>query len=285
MSMKLMALAMDVKVGNPLRKLVLLKLCDNANDQGECWPSFQHIADQCEISKRSAINHVQALKEDGFLKVEPRFKDGEKISNLYLIDLGKKYKKVNENLGEGSAGGALPPSAADATGGAGDSLPSAGGALPPSAGDAHRTSHSFESVNEPVITKKKFPDWFLDLLNRYPPRAGSNDKHKAFRAVSARLKEGATIENLIAAVDRYRLFVVANGRINTEFTMQASTFFGPGGHIENLWSIPNAANQFPIGAGAGFRKLGHADQTRADAREALERLNGSLGDFVVHPPG
>ncbi|ECG5516286.1 helix-turn-helix domain-containing protein, partial [Salmonella enterica subsp. enterica] len=45
MSMNLMAKAMSIKVGNPLRKLVLIKLADNANDEGECWPSYQHIAD------------------------------------------------------------------------------------------------------------------------------------------------------------------------------------------------------------------------------------------------
>ncbi|HIA8111342.1 TPA: helix-turn-helix domain-containing protein, partial [Escherichia coli] len=36
MSMSLMAKAMNIKVGNPLRKLVLIKLADNANDNGEC---------------------------------------------------------------------------------------------------------------------------------------------------------------------------------------------------------------------------------------------------------
>ena len=50
MSMNLMAKAMNIKVGNPLRKLVLIKLADNANDNGECWPSYQHVADQCELS-------------------------------------------------------------------------------------------------------------------------------------------------------------------------------------------------------------------------------------------
>ncbi|EFG1265016.1 helix-turn-helix domain-containing protein, partial [Escherichia coli] len=55
MSMELMVKAMKIRVGNPLRKLVLIKLADNASDQGECWPSYQHIADQCEISKRSVM--------------------------------------------------------------------------------------------------------------------------------------------------------------------------------------------------------------------------------------
>ncbi|MBE8614898.1 primosomal protein I, partial [Morganella morganii] len=35
MSMILTARALQIKTGNPLRKLVLVKLADNANDQGE----------------------------------------------------------------------------------------------------------------------------------------------------------------------------------------------------------------------------------------------------------
>lgn len=40
MSMELMVRAMKIKVGNPLRKLVLLKLADNANDQGSAGQRF-----------------------------------------------------------------------------------------------------------------------------------------------------------------------------------------------------------------------------------------------------
>ena len=68
--MSLMAKAMGVKVGNSLRKLVLIKLADNANDKGECWPSYQHIADQCECSRTAVRNHIDALEEmDGIEKV------------------------------------------------------------------------------------------------------------------------------------------------------------------------------------------------------------------------
>ena len=68
MSMLLMAKAMSIKVGNPLRKLVLIKLADNASDTGECWPSHQHIADQCEISRRSVITHIEGFVRLGYCK-------------------------------------------------------------------------------------------------------------------------------------------------------------------------------------------------------------------------
>lgn len=139
MSMGLMVAAMKIRVGNPLRKLVLLKLADNASDLGECWPSYQHIADQCEISKRSVMNHITALCDAGLLRKEIR-KGGPKgnSSNVYFLTLD---------------GGAPPaPGVVQEIhqGGATDTPPSAGNSLGGSAGAAPRTSHSSESVKEPV---------------------------------------------------------------------------------------------------------------------------------------
>lgn len=87
MSMELMVQAMKVKVGNPLRKLVLLKLADNASDQGECWPSYQHIADQCEISRRSVMNHINALCLSGLMIKETRTGPKGNTSNFYRLTL------------------------------------------------------------------------------------------------------------------------------------------------------------------------------------------------------
>ncbi|WP_095093867.1 helix-turn-helix domain-containing protein [Pseudomonas sp. Irchel 3A5] len=139
MSMTLMVAAMKLRVGNPLRKLVLIKLADNASDVGECWPSYQHIADQCEISKRSVMNHITALCATGLLRKEIR-KGGPKgnSSNVYFLTIdggATPAPGVVNQVHQGSAGDS-PPSAADSLGG--------------SAGGAPRTSHSSESVNEPV---------------------------------------------------------------------------------------------------------------------------------------
>lgn len=140
MSMTLMVAAMKLRVGNPLRKLVLIKLADNASDVGECWPSYQHIADQCEISKRSVMNHITALCESGLLRKEIR-KGGPKgnSSNVYFLTLdggAPPAPGVVQKIHPGSAADA-PPSESAALGG--------------SAGAAPRTSHSLEPVMEPVI--------------------------------------------------------------------------------------------------------------------------------------
>lgn len=90
MSMTLMAKAMAIKTGNPIRKLVLIKLADNANDSGECWPSYKHIADHCECSKSAVRDHIDALISMGLLVKEnrPGVKNGKgNASNLYCMNL------------------------------------------------------------------------------------------------------------------------------------------------------------------------------------------------------
>ncbi|EGM8230035.1 helix-turn-helix domain-containing protein [Escherichia coli] len=124
MSMNLMAKAMNIKVGNPLRKLVLIKLADNANDNGECWPSYQHVADQCEVSRSTVKSHIRALEEMGLLKREFRRKGELNQSNVFYLTLDNAQQIQPESCGAGAALG--------------------GGA-----GAAPRTYHSFEPVNEP----------------------------------------------------------------------------------------------------------------------------------------
>ena len=89
MSMLLMVKAMNAKVGNSSRKLVLIKLADHANDKGICWPSHDHIAEQCEMSKRTVIRHIEELEKQGLIKVVQRKREGEAFNktNLYYLSL------------------------------------------------------------------------------------------------------------------------------------------------------------------------------------------------------
>lgn len=137
MSMNLMAKAMSIKVGNPLRKLVLIKLADNANDEGECWPSYQHIADQCEVSRSTVKSHIRALEDMGLLKREFRRKGELNQSNVFYLTLDNAQQ--------------IPPE----SGGAGDDRGGAGADLGGGAGADPRTYHSFEPVKEPLERKKK----------------------------------------------------------------------------------------------------------------------------------
>ena len=137
MSMLLMVEAMKLKVGNPLRKLVLIKLADNASDKGECFPSIAYIAEQCEISERSVQNHIKQLEVDGLLKIESRkSENGLNKSNIYYLNF--------------SGANAAPYGANGSISGA-NAAPSGESPAPvDGANAAPITSHIIEPVKEPV---------------------------------------------------------------------------------------------------------------------------------------
>ncbi|WP_440866685.1 helix-turn-helix domain-containing protein [Symbiopectobacterium purcellii] len=151
MSMSLMAKAMNIKVGNPIRKLVLLKLADNTNDKGECWPSYQHIADHCECSKSTVRDHIDALEKAGLLVKENRTgtNNGKgNASNVYYLKLDNPMPTTS-----------TPPVPGNGT-------PMPVGGTPPVPTGGTRTSHSFEPVIEPV---KNIPLPLADKKNKFDP--------------------------------------------------------------------------------------------------------------------
>ena len=105
MSVRLMVQAMSTKVGNPLRKLVLIKLADNANDDGICFPSYQYIADVCEISKASARNHIDDLINMGFVTKKARKNKDGSSSNLYILHLENGMPADSTGMPADSTGG------------------------------------------------------------------------------------------------------------------------------------------------------------------------------------
>jgi hypothetical protein len=94
MSVKLMAKAweMDLSQGE---KLVLLALCDHANDDGVCYPSQEYLAQKCSMSPRSLIDQINKLKKYGILTAERRQKSGGRLANLYVINLDNFSQSAN----------------------------------------------------------------------------------------------------------------------------------------------------------------------------------------------
>lgn len=146
MSFTQMAKAKPIKVGNSGRKLVLMMLADISDDSGRCFPSYQHLADVCEMSRRSVITHISKLEEDGYLKVTHRKLKGELLnsSNIYHLIL-KSAANTDETCGENSA-----------LGGEMVSLGSENSALGGSENSAPITYHSSYPIKEPIKTKARF---------------------------------------------------------------------------------------------------------------------------------
>lgn len=165
MSMELMVKAMKTKVGNPLRKLVLIKLADNASDQGECWPSYQHIADQCEIARSTVKAHIRELEKAGLVRREFRRNGELNQSNLFHLNLW------------GGAAAALGGGAAENLGGAAEN-PGGGAAAAP------RTSHLSEPVKEPKPMCTSVADGFEIFWKLYPKKKSRKDALKAWNKLN-----------------------------------------------------------------------------------------------------
>lgn len=66
-----MTVAFKAKVTST-QKLVLLALCDCANDQGECYPSVTLLEEKCSLSDRAVQKAISELEQDGYLSREIR---------------------------------------------------------------------------------------------------------------------------------------------------------------------------------------------------------------------
>nr|WP_281959208.1 helix-turn-helix domain-containing protein [Enterobacter mori] len=277
MSMSLMVQAMKARVGNPLRKLVLIKLADNASDTGECWPAVATIAYECEISSRSVQTHIRQLVKDGFVRVEERRdSSGVNRSNIYHLTFNNEgennapYQKQAQKQGAGAA-----PYGANGAGGEGEGCapPGANGAEGEGEGAAPRISQLLDPVNElkdpplppkgKVNRKNKIMEYSPEFENAwaaYPRRAGGQDKAGAFKAWSARIREGVSIQAMLDGTRRYADFIVATGAVGTQYVKQAKTFYGPSNFFLEAWGKPELQRARPGGISvpdknipAGFR--------------------------------
>ncbi len=66
------------------QKLVLLKLADNANDDGVCWPSQKTLAAECAMGERTVNRKIAELEASGYLVIRRR---GKRKSNVYTLQV------------------------------------------------------------------------------------------------------------------------------------------------------------------------------------------------------
>ncbi len=62
-------------------KMVLLAMCDNASEQGSCYPSISSISERCSMSERGVQSQVNFLIKKGYLERQER----KGRSNLFYI--------------------------------------------------------------------------------------------------------------------------------------------------------------------------------------------------------
>lgn len=94
MSIRIMTWVWDHSRSAGPERLVLLALADNANDEGECWPSIATIAAKTLISERSVQRHLRSLELRGVVVVE----QVTGRSNRYRITCQEAESVTPDNL-------------------------------------------------------------------------------------------------------------------------------------------------------------------------------------------
>lgn len=102
-------------------------------------------------------------------------------------------------------------------------------------------------VSEDTTPKKPsgtniYPKEFEWIWERRPPREGTNNKHDAYKAAKARLRQGHTWHEMAQGVKSYTKFLNHHGDFGTRHVMMMRTFLGPALHFKSDWSFDSETN-------------------------------------------
>ena len=97
-----MSEAWNTKGLTTTQKMVLLCLCDFANDEGYCWPRVRTIGEKCDLTDRAVQYNIANLVKAKAVEVLPRF--SEKMihtANLYFVRVGggERIFTIEESMG------------------------------------------------------------------------------------------------------------------------------------------------------------------------------------------
>ena len=87
MSFQAMAWGVKQDTNSSISKLVLLMICNYANEKGEAYPSQEHLAQLCQCSRISVTRHIKDLQQSNFISIRKE-KNGAYGFNLYVLNMG-----------------------------------------------------------------------------------------------------------------------------------------------------------------------------------------------------
>jgi hypothetical protein len=160
---------------NPTSKLVLLALADKANEDGECWPGMDSVAEMAGVSSRQVSTHLARLEEAGLIVRKRR--------RSALGRLGRYVFHLQLSTGRGlpvdhrkPTSGSTPPLEADfqwkpdaVT--TGSPASSATGSLLPVKDQPPRSNHQ-EATTKRDAEQAKVQEAFDAFWEIYPPTNG-----------------------------------------------------------------------------------------------------------------
>ena len=222
MSVKLISKAWETPLkGSDL--LVLISLCDWANDEGECFPKQETILKRVKIGKTS-LNHILNDFEDiGLIKRELRNKkNGDFASTIYTLNLEISFEKHSDIKKRRRAKNSKCEHAKN------DNV---------NTPKNEKCEHAdVENVNTPTITQPSISfnhhstggdvevkndfDLFWDA---YPKKTGKDDARKSFEKAIKKV----SLQDLIRSVEAHK-FTAQWNRENKRFIPNPATYLNQG---------------------------------------------------------
>ncbi|MEP5731065.1 MAG: helix-turn-helix domain-containing protein [Sulfitobacter sp.] len=195
--------AANVKGLKPAAKIVLIQLADFHNKEtGQCNPSAQRLADECEMGRATLFRHMTILEECGLITRHARGDgDGGRGSNQYELHLD-----IALGPSSGSKGGDNGPNGVESqneTGGnvskkRGKSLKGETGVV--SNRDRNLT---IETKKEPPSRRREVGE-AEKILAAYPPDR-LRGKAACLAQIEGAMKGGIPPEDLLRAVQTYAI--------------------------------------------------------------------------------
>lgn len=87
MSFEALAWGVKQNTNSSISKLVLLMICNYANEKGEAYPSQEHLAKLCQCSRISVTRHIKELQKSNYISIRKE-KNGAYGFNLYILNMG-----------------------------------------------------------------------------------------------------------------------------------------------------------------------------------------------------
>jgi len=87
MSFEALAWGVKQNTNSSISKLVLLMICNYADEKGESYPSQDHLAKLCQCSRISVTRHIKELQKSNYISIRKE-KNGAYGFNLYILNMG-----------------------------------------------------------------------------------------------------------------------------------------------------------------------------------------------------
>ncbi len=232
MSWQATAWAVRQKAGNPGAKLVLLVIANYADENGECWPSIERLAEETEQGESTIRRHLAGLKSAGLLAWErQRRSDGSLSVNRYSLplDLSTTTARFEHHHRSNRAAPALKTDAHHRSPVSAQEEPS----LEPSSIPAHAQPDAQRDAQMRMRTSRTaHDDDFETWWKSYPRRV---DKGRARKAYATAAKK-APVEQLLAAAINY---AASRAGQDPKFTKHPTTWL----NAESWLDEPEPAQQ------------------------------------------